>query len=73
MMNPMQLLAMLQQSNNPMMVLRSLYGNDPNFQRAVQMADGKAPDQLRAVVRNVARQRGISDAQLDSFLHQLGL
>ena len=60
-MNPMQIMAMLQNSGNPMM------------SRAMQMGQGKNEVQLKETVRNLARQRGMSDEQFTQFLSQFGL
>lgn len=60
-MNPMQIMVMLQNSGNPMM------------SRAMQMGQGKNEMQLKETVRNLARQRGMSDEQFTQFLSQFGL
>ena len=73
MMNPMQLMAALQQSNNPLGLLQTMSGNNPLLQRALQMAQGKSPEQLRNVAANIAHQQGMTDAQLAQFLNQFGL
>ena len=72
MLNPMQLMQLmgqLQQSNNPMGMLQSMFGNDPTMQRAIQMAQGKSPEQLEQIAQNLARQRGID---LKTMLSQIG-
>lgn len=55
-MNPMQIMAMLQNSGNPM-----------------QMGKGKNEVQLKETVRNLAKQRGMSDEQLQQMLSNFGL
>lgn len=73
MFNPMQLTQMmstLQASNNPMALMQQMVGNDPLMQRAMQMGQGKTPDQLQQIARNLARQRGISDAQFSQMISQ---
>lgn len=69
MMNPMQLAQMLQQSNNPMGLLSMMAGSNPMLHRALEMGQGKSPEQLRAVAENLARQRGVD---LNQFMHQFG-
>ena len=69
MFNLMQIMGQLQQSNNPMGMLQQMYGNDPTMQRAIQMAQGKSPEQLEQIARNLAQQRGID---LNAMLTQLG-
>lgn len=73
MFNPMQLLQMLQSSNNPMALMQNMFGGNPLFQRAMQMGQGKSPEQIQQVVRNLAQQRGMNEQQLNQFLSQFGL
>lgn len=56
-MNPMQIMAMLQNSGNPMMMLTQLAQQNPMMSRAMQMGQGKNEVQLKETVRNLARQR----------------
>ncbi len=72
-MNPFQLMQMLQGSNNPMQMLQQLAGNNPAMARAMQMCNGKTPEQLQQTVRNLANQCGMNDIQLTQFLGQFGL
>lgn len=72
-MQMMQLMGQLQSSSNPMALMQNMFGNDPIMQRAIQMGQGKSPEQLQQTVRNLARQKGMSDAQLNQFLSQFGL
>ena len=45
----------------------------PLMGRAMQMGQGKNPDEMKAIVRNLARQKGWSDEQLGQFLSPFGL
>ncbi|MBQ6713209.1 MAG: hypothetical protein IJN28_05430 [Selenomonadales bacterium] len=56
-----------------MALMQQQFGNDPMFGRAMQMAQGKNEDELKATVRNLARQRGMDDASLNQFLSQFGM
>ena len=56
----MNLLQLLQQANNPL------------FQRAMQMTQGKSEDEIKEIVLNVAQQRGIDRKQLNTMLSQFG-
>ena len=72
MLNPMQLMQLmgqLQHSNNPMGMLQQMYGNDPTMQRAIQMAQGKSPEQIMQIAQNLADQQGID---LKMMLSQIG-
>lgn len=71
--NPMKLMGQLQASNNPVDLMQSMFGDNPMFKRAMQMGQGKNPEQIQQTVRNLARQRGMDDAQLNEFLSNFGL
>lgn len=69
----MQILQMLQGSTNPMSLMQQLMGNNPIVQRALQMAQGKEANQLQEIAKNLARQRGMNEQQLNQFLSQFGI
>lgn len=73
MINPMMLMQMLQGSNNPMMMLTQVAQQNPIMGRAVQMGKGKNEVQMKNTVRNLAKQRGMSDEQLQQFVGNFGL
>lgn len=72
-MNPMQIMAMLQNSGNPMQILTQMAQQNPMMGRAMQMGKGKNEVQLKETVRNLAKQRGMSDEQLQQMLSNFGL
>lgn len=72
-MNPMQIMAMLQNSGNPMQMLTQIAQQNPMMGRAMQMGRGKNEIQLKETVRNLAKQRGMSDEQLQQMLSNFGL
>lgn len=58
---------------NPMQMFKSMYGNNPMFQRAMQMAEGKSEDEIKQVINNVCQQRGVNVQQaLGMFKSQFG-
>ena len=67
------MMQMLQASQNPMALLQQKFGNDPMFGRALQMGQGKNEDELKATIRNLARQKGMDDNALNQFLSQFGV
>lgn len=76
MFNPMvmaQIMSQLQQSNNPVGMMQNMFGQNPLMQRAMMMTQGKSPQEMQQVVRNLARQKGMSDEQLNQMLGQFGL
>lgn len=72
-MNPMQLMVLLNQSNNPMELIQNMAGQNPLMGRALQMGQGKSVDELKVIAQNLARQRGMNEKQLGQFLSGLGL
>lgn len=72
-MNPMMLMQMLQNSGNPMMMLSQMAQQNPLMGRAMQMGNGKDEVQLKNTVRNLAKQKGMSDEQLSQLLSNFGL
>nr|DAR56317.1 MAG TPA: hypothetical protein [Caudoviricetes sp.] len=72
-MNPMQLMGLLNQSNNPMELIQNMAGQNPLMERALQMGQGKSVDELKVIAQNLARQRGMNEKQLGQFLSGLGL
>ena len=72
-MNPMQLMGLLNQSNNPMELIQKMAGQNPLMGRALQMGQGKSVDELKVIAQNLARQRGMDEKQLGQFLSGLGL
>lgn len=72
-MNPVQMMAMLQQSNNPMQILQSMASQNPVMGRALQMGQGKSVQDLQNIAQNLARQRGMDANQFNQFLSTFGL
>ncbi len=54
-------------------VMQQLAGTNPLMSRAMQMGQGKSPEQMQTLVRNLAKQKGMNDEQLNQFLSQFGL
>ncbi len=69
-MNPMQIMQAVQNGANPNQIVMQLAQNNPTFQRALQMANGKTPDQIRDMAVNMARQRGLD---INQIAQQMGI
>lgn len=69
-MNPMQVIQMLQRGANPNQLMMQLAQNNPAVRQAMQMVNGKTPDQIRDMAQQMAKQRGID---LDQLTQQLGI
>ena len=68
--NPLQLIGLLQNSNNPMGVLQQLLGNNPQYRQVMQMIQGKSPKEIEQYVRNLYQSQGQDINQVAS---QFGL
>lgn len=68
--NPLQLIGLLQNSQNPIMVLQQLMGNNPKYAQVMQMIQGKSPQEIEQFVRNLYQSQGQDINQIAS---QFGL
>ena len=71
--NPMQLLMQLQNSSDPFQMMNQMFGNNPMFNRAMQMGKGKSPEEIQQIIRNLAKLRGLNEEQLNQFLASFGM
>lgn len=53
--------------------MQQMFGSNPVFNRTLEMTQGKSPEQIQQIVRNVAKARGMDEAQLNQFIGQFGL
>lgn len=44
--NPMQVINLLKNSQNPMGLLQQLYGTNPQYRQVMQIVQGKSPQEL---------------------------
>lgn len=77
MFNPLQMMGMLSGKSNPQQMMGQMMTqqlqNNPLFQRAQQMAQGKSPQELEQVARNLCQQRGIDlDSAMSQFKQMIG-
>ena len=71
-MNPMQLLQMINSSQNPEVMLQQLASQNPLMQRAMTMVQGKSPQEIRAIAVNLAKQQGMTEADVDNMVRSFG-
>ena len=69
-MNPLQMLGMLQKSQNPFGILQQLSRQNPQLQRVMEVVQGKSPRELEQYVRNTAKTQGVD---LSKLAQSLGL
>lgn len=60
----MQMLQMLQNSGNPSAMMQQMFGNNPMFQRAQSMLQGKSHRAQMKILENMCKQRGMDLNQL---------
>lgn len=68
--NPMQLMMMIRNSNNPMGMIQQMFGNNPHYQQIMSMVQGKSPQEIEKYVRNLYQSQGQDINQIAS---QFGL
>lgn len=76
MLNPMQMIqafGQLKAAQNPLQMMQQMFSGDPTFNRAMQMAQGKSPQQVEQIVRNLCQERGLDFEQLKQNFSQLGM
>ena len=61
MFNPQQIMGMMR--SNPNQMVQNILSQNPLFQRAVQMAQGKSEAELMQVAENICREKGINVEQ----------
>ena len=71
--NMQQIMQMLASGGNPGMVMQEVAKTNPLMQRAIEMGQGKSPQELSVIARNLASQQGISPEQFNSLIKQFGL
>lgn len=69
MINPLQVLQMAQRGN-PQQIAMHLAQQNPAFRQAMQMMNGKTPEQIRDMAFNMAKQRGVD---LNQMARQMGI
>lgn len=68
----MQLIQMLNSSQNPEAMLQQIASQNPLMQRAMMMAQGKSPQEIRAIAVNLAKQQGMTEQDVDNMVRTFG-
>lgn len=66
----MQLIRVYKGGGNPLALMSQMAGNNPQMAQAMQMLQGKSPQQIQSMVQNMANERGID---LNQLAQQFGL
>ena len=48
-----QMIQTIQNSKNPIQVLQNQYGNNPAFQQAMKIAEGKSTEEIKTFINNM--------------------
>ena len=69
--NPvLALVQAMQQGRNPITLMQAMAQQNPRVAQALQMMQGKSPQQLQSMAQNMARERGVD---LNQMLRDLGI
>ena len=69
--NPMiALVNAARNGGNPLQLMQQMAVQNPQIRQAVQMIQGKSPQQLEQIARNMAKESGTS---IEAIVRQLGL
>lgn len=63
-MNPMQLAQMLRQGENPQQIIAQYAQRSPSFQNTMRRINGRTPEQILGIARQMAQQSGVDLNQL---------
>lgn len=64
---------MITKSNNPQQMAQNMFGQNPAYQRAVQMTQGKSPQEIQEIAKNLCNQRGIDFNQIIKQIESMGI
>lgn len=64
MLNPMQLIQMIQGGGNPMQMLTQASQQNPVIGQVLRMTNGKTPGEMRNMAYEMARQKGVDINQV---------
>ena len=64
-MNPMQIIQAVQRGANPNQLMMQLAQSNPAIRQAMQLVNGKTPDQIRDMVQQRAHQMGVDLNQIE--------
>ena len=60
----MQIIKVYKGGGNPLVLMAQMANSNPQMAQAMQMVDGKSPQQIKQMVQNMANEQGIDLKQL---------
>lgn len=73
MVNPMQMIQMLRGGGDIKTLMENTVGNTPQFQRVMQMVNGKSPLEMQQIAMNLCQQQGIDFSKALQQMSSMGL
>ena len=76
MQNPMQMLQILNQiksSPNPEVAMQNMFNGNPVYSRVMEMTKGKNQDEIKQIVKNLAKEKGIDMNQMQQMANMFGI
>lgn len=67
-MNLLNLISQLMMGGNPMQMMMGMFSGNPMFQQAMNMVNGKNPEQIQQVAKNICSQKGIDYNTMQNML-----
>lgn len=64
MINPMMLMDAMRRGMNPMQFAQQMAMQDPRAQQAVNLLQGKTPEQVEQLARNMCREKGVDPDEM---------
>lgn len=64
MINPIQLIQMMQSGGNPMQILSQMGRQNPMVGQVLQMTNGRTPNEMRNMAQRIAQQKSVDLNQL---------
>lgn len=59
-----QIFAAFRRGGNPVQLMQQMAGGSPQIAQALQIINGKSPQQLQQIATNMARERGLDVSQI---------
>lgn len=66
----MQLMQTIKSGGNPMATIQQMAQGNPQMQQAMQMIQGKSPEQLQRMAQNMCKERGTTP---EAIMQQFGI
>lgn len=60
----------MQRGGDPMEIMQQMAGSNPQVAQALQLIQGKSPQQLQMMTQNMAKERGVD---INQMLRDLGI